>query len=304
MSPFISVVICTYNRDRFIVSCLEHLAAQSLPDATFEVIVVDNNSTDNTAALVKSFVSEHQTRPFRYVFEEKKGLSNARNRGIDEAKGDIILYLDDDAESEPDLLKVYHQFFTDHNEASGAGGKILPRYSEAPEPAWISRWLDGYLARMDPGGVERLFTGRMKYPFGCNMAYRKQYLEKIGRFNTEITFRGDDKHIFLEISRLNPNIYYLPKAVVHHNIPASRLKPSYFKTLFLKTGNEEKVRLKSSGNSISRFLKLFEYIFKWMVSIILWIIYTLKGQALKGKFIQLSQWYTLQGFLMGKVEVR
>jgi glycosyltransferase involved in cell wall biosynthesis len=286
------------------VSCLEHLSKQSLPDQLFEVIVVDNNSTDNTASLVKNFLSDHITRPFRYVFEEKKGLSNARNRGIAEAKGEVILYLDDDAESEPELLDTYYNFFSKHMEASGAGGKILPRFSEAPEPAWISRWLDGYLARMDPGGEARPFKGRMKYPFGCNMAYRKMYLEKIGGFNTDITFRGDDKYIFLEINHLNPNIYYLPNAVVHHNIPASRLQADYFKTLFLKTGNEEKVRLNISGNFFSRAKKLLEYIIKWKISLILWMIYALKGQPLKGEFIQLSQWYTLKGFLKDRVDVR
>lgn len=304
MTPYISVVICTYNRDRFIVACLECLAVQSLPDENFEVIVVDNNSTDNTAALVKDFLTKNPDRPFRYVFEEKKGLSNARNRGIEEAKGEIVLYLDDDAESETNLLDTYLHFFTSNPEAAGAGGRILPRYSEAPEPAWMSRWLDGYIARMDPGGDTRVFAGRMKYPFGCNMAYRKSYLKKIGGFNTDITFRGDDKYIFHAIKAINPNIFYLPNATVHHNIPAARLQPNYFKTLFLKTGNEERVRVKAAQGIAGILGKCVEYCIKFGISLLLWGMYTLKGKEKPGRFIMLSQWYTLTGFFMKEVKVR
>ena len=93
MTPYLSVVICTYNRDRFIVACLQSLAVQTLPDKKFEVIVVNNNCTDNTESLVQDFLQRHPERPFRMVFEANKGLSHARNRGIAEAEGEVILYL-------------------------------------------------------------------------------------------------------------------------------------------------------------------------------------------------------------------
>lgn len=304
MAPYLSVVICTYNRDRFIVACLESLAKQSLADEKFEVVVVNNNCTDNTAALVQDFLQRHPGRPFRTVFEANKGLSHARNRGIAEAKGEVILYLDDDAESEPDLLEKHLNFFTSHTEASGAGGRILPRYSEAPEPAWMSRWLDGYIARMDPGGESRIFTGRMKYPFGCNMAYRKQYLEQIGGFNTDITFRGDDKYIFLMVKNLNPNIYYLPQALVYHNIPGARLQSDYFRTLFLKTGQEERVRVSMAQGFPGILLKCAEYFIKFGVSLMIWAKYSITETEIKGRYVMLSQWYTLTGFFRKQVAVR
>jgi glucosyl-dolichyl phosphate glucuronosyltransferase len=304
MKPSISCVICTYNRDKFITMCLESLAKQEATPEYFEVIVVDNASTDRTAELVREFLNDHSRLPFRYVYEPKKGLSNARNRGIEEAQGEVILYLDDDAESEPNLISELLRFFQEHPEASGAGGRILPRYSEVPEPEWASKWLNGYFAKMDPGGETRLFKGRMKYPFGCNMAYRKKYLQEIGGFNTKLAFRGDDKHIFHEVRQINPNIYFVHTAVVHHHIPTNRLSKEYFRTLFLKTGNEEKLRISEGGGSMARASKFFEYVIKLLVSIAIWILYTLQGKEIKGRFVMLSQWYTLRGFLMRQVHVR
>lgn len=304
MTPYLSVVICTYNRDRFIVACLRSLAVQTLPDEKFEVVVVNNNCTDNTASLVQDFLQRQPGRPFRTVFEANKGLSYARNRGIAEAKGELILYLDDDAECMPDLLENHLNFFTSKPDAAGAGGRILPRYSEAPEPPWMSRWLDGYIARMDPGGEMRIFSGRMKYPFGCNMAYRKKYLVQIGGFNTDITFRGDDKYIYLKVKDINPNIYYLPQALVYHNIPGSRLQSDYFKTLFLKTGNEERVRVSMEHGFLGVWLKLAEYIMKVGVSLILWLKYAVINTEKQGRYIMLSQWYTLSGFFRKNVTVR
>jgi len=109
--PTISVVICTYNRQAYIVSCLQHLAKQSLPLQQYEVIVVDNCSTDETALLVKHFLHQNSSLPFRYVFEENKGLSYARGRGVAESKSEIILYIDDDAEADEHLLKTFVDFF-------------------------------------------------------------------------------------------------------------------------------------------------------------------------------------------------
>src|SRR6185295_19406533 len=95
--PSISVIICTYNRDKFIGEALTCLAKQTLPAENFEIIVVDNRSTDNTAAIAKKFIADHQELRARYVMEPHKGLSFARNRGIAEARASIITFIDDDA---------------------------------------------------------------------------------------------------------------------------------------------------------------------------------------------------------------
>lgn len=304
MQPIVSVIISTYNRDRFIVTGLTCLAAQNLPQTSYEVIVVDNNSTDNTASLVKNFIAANASLPFRYVFEAQKGVSFGRDRGIHEAKGEILVYLDDDAEALPDLLLQYLNFFTTHPEASAAGGRILPKYSESPEPKWMSKYLNGYVAKVDLGAPTRLFKGRMKYPIGCNMAYRKKYLLEIGGFNTLLTFRGDDKYIYLAVKAINPSIYYVHEAMVYHNIPGRRLNFSYLKTLYLKTGNEEKLRVKLKDGQFAVLLKMIEFIFKFGVSVAIWWLYALTGQELRGRYVMYSQWFTMKGFFMKEVFVR
>jgi glucosyl-dolichyl phosphate glucuronosyltransferase len=302
--PTISVIISTYNRCRFIVTCLQCLATQTLPKGQYEVVVVDNCSTDDTAALVQNFIGQHPQLPFRYVFEAQKGVSFGRDRGINEAKGSILVYLDDDAEASPTLLETYLSFFNRHPDAAGAGGRILPKYSEAPEPAWMSPWLNGYVAKVDLGGSTRPFKGRMKYPIGCNMAYRKTYLTQIGGFNTQLTFRGDDKYIYLAIKAINPNIYYLPEALAYHNIPEKRLNISYLRTLYRKTGNEEKLRVRLKDGRGAVLLKGVEFVVKLSVALVIGLGYALKGQPQRGWYVVLSQWYTLQGFFSSTVFVR
>lgn len=301
---FISVIISTYNRQAYIITCLRCLAKQTLSKARYEVVIVDNNCTDNTARLVKDFLNANADLPFRYVLEVQKGVSFGRDRGIHEAKGDILVYLDDDAEAEPDLLANYLKFFADHPDAAGAGGRILPKYSERPKPRWMSSWLDGFIAHVDLGGTTRLFKGRMKYPIGCNMAYLKKYLVEIGGFNTLLTFRGDDKYIFLVIKNINHRIYYVPGALVYHNIPGKRLQFSYLRTLYMKTGNEEKLRVRLKDGYGAVAMKFFEFLFKFGVSIVIWMWYAVTGRELKGRYVFYSQWFTLKGFLLKEVFVR
>lgn len=304
MQPQISIVICTYNRQKFIGECLACLARQTLAIAKWEAIIIDNNSTDNTASIVKEFIATNPSLPFRYVFEERKGLSFARNRGIQEAKSQIITFIDDDAEAVPEFAETILAFMESHPEAAGAGGRVLPKYSESPEPKWMNKYLAGFIGLVDHGEPARLFEGKMKYPIGCNMTYRKDVMLEAGGFNNQLTFRGDDKHIFYNVSALNPKVYYLPKALVYHNIDASRLEFSNFKKLFLKTGNEEKIRIKTEQNRLARVKKLLEYLIKFGISLLLWLVFSLKGSEIKGRYVMYSQWFTLKGFFMKDVFVR
>ena len=136
--PHISIIICSYRRQRFIEPALDSLRAQILGD--FEVIFVDNNSPDETAALCAGYAEKHPDFPLRYVLEKNQGHSFARNRGIAEARGDILSFIDDDVEVMPDFVKELHDFFATHPHVKAAGGKIIPKF-EAGRPAWLSPWL-------------------------------------------------------------------------------------------------------------------------------------------------------------------
>jgi glycosyltransferase involved in cell wall biosynthesis len=300
----ISICICTYNRQKFIGACLQCLAAQTLPKENWEVIIVDNASTDQTAAIVHQFIADHPQLPFRYVYEAQKGLSFARNRSIAEARSTVVCFIDDDAEAVPHFAATIARFMQQQPEAAGAGGRVLPKYSESPEPAWMNKYLNGFIGRVDHGEPVRLFQGKMKYPIGCNMTYRKPLLLQAGGFNNQLTFRGDDKHIYYAVTRLNSQVYFLPDALVYHNIDAHRLTFDNFRKLFLKTGNEERIRIAHEKGAMGILLKSAEYVLKFGASLLIWLGFSLQGKEIKGRYTMYSQWFTLKGFLTKEVFVR
>lgn len=302
--PSISVIICTYNRDKFIGEALNCLAKQTLPAGNFEIIVVDNRSTDNTASIAKKFIADHPELQARYVMEPNKGLSFARNRGIQEARASIVTYIDDDAEVTPHFLESIVSFLQANSSVVGVGGKVIPKYSESGEPKWISKYLNGFVGRMDFGDRPKQFDSKMKYPTGCNMTYTKEILQKAGGFNNELTFRSDDKYIFHQVTKISDNVYYVPEALLYHNIDNDRLSFPNFKKLFLKSGNEEKIRVRSEIGTLGIVRKFFELIFKTTAATVIYILYIIKGQELKGRYVFFSQWFTLKGFLQKSVFVR
>ena len=300
----ISLVICTYNRSRYLPGSLESINLQTIHKDLFEVVVINNASTDDTAQVVRSYMARNQQINISYFFENNKGLSFARNRGIAEAKSPLIAYVDDDVILTPDYLKELISFFDQNPNAAGAGGKVIPKYESGSEPVWMSKYLAGFVGNVNHGTEIKRFTPEMKYPAGCNMIYKKEILLKAGGFNNDLKFRSDDKYIFYKVREVSDQIYYLPDAWLYHYIDSYRLDMKNFKTLFLKTGNEEKRRLISEGNKTGVFKKFFEYLFKFGASFILYIIFLLKAQPAKGKYIVISQWNTLKGFLKKDVFVR
>ena len=302
--PSISVIICTYNRDKFIGEALNCLAKQTLPAGDFEIIVVDNRSTDNTASIAKKFIADHPELQARYVMELSKGLSFARNRGIQEARASIVTYIDDDAEVTPHFLESIVSFLQANSSVVGVGGKVIPKYSESGEPKWISKYLNGFVGRMDFGDRPKQFDSKMKYPTGCNMTYTKEILQKAGGFNNELTFRSDDKYIFHQVTKFSDKVYYVPEAMLYHNIDDDRLSFPNFRKLFLKSGNEEKIRVRSEMGTAGIVKKFFELIFKTTAATVIYILYIIKGQELKGRYVFFSQWFTLKGFLQKSVFVR
>ena len=302
--PSISVIICTYNRDKFIGEALNCLAKQTLPAGNFEIIVVDNRSTDNTASIAKKFIADHPELQARYVMEPNRGLSFARNRGIQEARASIVTYIDDDAEVTPHFLESIVSFLQANSSVVGVGGKVIPKYSESGEPKWISKYLNGFVGRMDFGDRPKQFDSKMKYPTGCNMTYTKEILQKAGGFNNELTFRSDDKYIFHQVTKISDNVYYVPEALLYHNIDNDRLSFPNFKKLFLKSGNEEKIRVRSEIGTPGIVRKFFELIFKTTAATVIYILYIIKGQELKGRYVFFSQWFILKGFLQKSVFVR
>ena len=304
MAAEISLVICTYNRCRYLPEALQSIRLQTLEPGRFEVIVVDNNSTDDTAVIAQDFIASHPLLNIRYYLETNKGLSYARNRGIAESTSPIINYVDDDAILSTGYLEAMLTFFENNPEAVGAGGKIIPKYENGHEPAWMSKYLHGFIGKVDFGEMVIPFSEAMKYPVGCNMAYKKDILEKAGGFNNALQFRSDDKYIFYEVKKYSSQVFYVPGAWLYHYIDEARLALTNFKKLFLKTGNEEKKRVFAAGGSAGVVKKGLEFLAKTIAGFMLFVIFTLQGKYAKGKYVFMAQWCTLKGFFMKSVFVR
>jgi len=290
----ISVIVCTYNRVKFIPDCLTHLYNQTLSKKLFEVIVVNNNCTDGTDKVVNQFIQKHPDFNLRQVQETNQGLSYGRNRGISEAKFDLLCYLDDDGMASKNYLENIVNYFKENPQSIGIGGKVIPIY-ETEEPKWYNDYLRMMVTRIDFGDKIFKCYGK-KYPAGCSMIYKKEWLVKAGGFNNALKWRADDKYIFHAVSKLNDEIYYFPQISVGHHIDKERITDKNFDRLSILLGSEERLRILS--NKKWAFLpKLGEFIFKYFATYIIAIFYALKGQWIKGKYVIRFRWKALLGYL-------
>ncbi len=302
----LSVIICTYNRDRYVYNVLKSIADGSLPTVEYEIVLVNNNSSDNTAHECTRFHQDFPSVNFMYVFEERQGLSYARNRGIQESRGNVLVYVDDDALVNKDYLVTYNHFFAKHPMVYAAGGPILPQYDDCVEPNWMSHYTRQLVTgRLYLGESERVFH-RGSYPGGGNAAYRKEVFDKIGFFNVELGRKGEsligaeEKDLFDKMNSLGIKFYYLPTAILYHLIPSRKLTNEYFDKLTYSIGVSEKYRTlnKSRGKY---FVRLLHESIKWFVTIVLWTFFMLKLQPSKGKKLILFRYNVTKGLILGSL---
>jgi glycosyltransferase involved in cell wall biosynthesis len=297
----ISIVICTYNREKYINPLLESIAKNDFPTTEYEIVLVDNNCTDNTRSVCDQFAAAHPEITFRYVVEQTQGLSAARNKGIQEAQGEIIIYVDDDALVDTTYIGSYATHFATNPEMMAAGGPIEPLY-ETKEPSWMSPYTKALLtAWMNYGDKVREYP-KGRYPGGGNAAYRKVVFDKVGLFNTELGRKGnlllasEEKDIFDKMHALGMLVLYLPSPVLHHIIPQAKLEEDYFNRLTLQIGRSERMRTRAISNS--KYLKrLFFEGVKWLGTLVLLTIYTLQGQPQKGWKLVLFRRNVTKGLL-------
>lgn len=299
MPSFLSVVVCTYNREKYIGRCLQHLAKQESEVSTYEVIIVDNNSTDNTNQICTSFVSQHAH--FKYFLETNQGHSFSRNRGIQESSGDIIAFLDDDAFVTSDYVSNLINFFSENHQAQAIGGKIDPIY-EGGEPNWMTPFLLPLVAAQDMGENIKPFKGRA-FPIGANMAFRKEVFKNYGLFNIELGRKGsgleggDEKEVFLRLKSDNLPIFYVPSVKVEHIIPEKRVTREYIKGLALGVGTSERKRIRNGGIPLL-LQKILEETIKIGGTIILFIYYMVVGKFSSGLMLIKFRYWVLKGLLL------
>lgn len=253
----LSVIIPTRNRSSVLRNALSSLRAQTLPASEFEIIVVDNGSTDDTQATVKDFSG---SLPLRYFFEPMPGLHAGRHLGMRESQGEVLVYADDDIEAEATWLSAIRDCFVDPDVVL-VGGNNYPKFDAAP-PSWLRKlW-----ARPALGGHAISWLSVLELPpgrraidpycvWGCNFSIRKSSLLEAGGFHPDgmpdelIRFRGDgETHVAEHIVRTGGKTIFDSDASVHHSVSGPRMTLEYFRKRAFNQGvSDSYSRLRRDG---------------------------------------------------------
>ncbi len=233
-----SVIVCTYNRADSLRDTLRALHGQhASPSLQWEVIVVDNNSADRTREVVESIQREWPL--LRYEFEGRQGLSHARNHGIFSARGEVLLFTDDDVLPEPEWLETTLDGLAKY-QADACGGYIAPIW-ETPPPAWLTERFHGFLAVRSERDDDYPIQSPSQAPFGANMAVKKWVFDQVGVFDTSrgrkgsTLASGEDGEMFERILAAGLKAVFLGQSRVHHKVESFRLTKRYFRRWRLQT---------------------------------------------------------------------
>ncbi len=295
----ISIVIATWNRGERLTRTLDSLAAQTLPPDEWEAVVVNNNSTDDTATVFARHAAAHPALRVRMVDEPRQGLSWARNKGLEEARGEIIVMIDDDEEANPEALAAWRDFFATHLGAVAAGGPMIARY-EQERPPWMSRYTEALAASTINlrGRVRRFPRGR--YPIGGNMAFRREIFNRVGWFDTSLgrtgraLLGGEEKDLFGRIAAAGGEIWWVPATAVDHVIPPSRLTDEHFRRLSRMVGVTARLMSPTRG---ARLRALTAEAVKWAATIVLAAWFTLTLRSSKARYLVVMRGEITRGLL-------
>jgi glycosyltransferase involved in cell wall biosynthesis len=235
--PRATVIIPTRNRAPVLRQCLHSLEQQTLGANSFEVIVVDNGSNDDTAEVARSFGARMD---LTVLCEAEPGLHVGRHAGWRAARSEQLVFVDDDIQAEPGWLAAVVEAFEDPQVAL-VGGNNLPAFSHQP-PAWLQRWWErpvlrgralGFLSILDFG--EGCFEIDPEFVWGCNFSVRASVLEAAGGFHPDgvprehLRLRGDgETYVSTVVRREGWRAWFDGRATVHHLVDARRMTPAYF----------------------------------------------------------------------------
>jgi len=228
-APLISAIICTHNRASYLGLAIDSLLSQTYPH--YEVIVVDNASTDTTAEVVAA----RDDPRLRYVYESTLGLSAARNRGGTEARGDLLAYLDDDAIATPDWLAALVATFEQDPNPTIVGGRVeLIWPPDTHPPRWLSPGLAESLGVFDLGDQPQAIRSAHRTPRGLNYALRRSFFDSVGGFDTQLGRVGknllsnEELQMTQQALAAGLGVMYAPTALVAHHVAPERMDPRWF----------------------------------------------------------------------------
>jgi glycosyltransferase involved in cell wall biosynthesis len=229
-----SVIICSRNRIHSLLETLDSLLAMDLPAGTdWELVVVDNASTDNTADMVRAW-GKRTHAPVVLLEERRPGKVYALNLALSVAKGQLLLFTDDDAVVDRMWFRAIEAAFT----ASGAdcvGGRVVPLWL-SPRPAWLHDSLLNVLAMLDLGPEPRDLATELLY--GVNYAFRREVFAQLGTFNTKFCASSEDTELIERLREAGGRVHYDPRIVVEHKVFPERTTRAYFRRWYRVNGRD------------------------------------------------------------------
>jgi glycosyltransferase involved in cell wall biosynthesis len=241
--PDVSVIIATYNRCEVLRGALESLMRQDAPWTNYEVVVVDNNSTDETRRTVEDLRDTRGNDNLIYCFEGKQGVSHARNRGIAMARAPMLAFTDDDIRPARDWVSAISAGFKRFPQVDCIGGKVLPD-AGTKFPGWLTTEHWTPLALLDLGDQPlELDVRNGPGLVGANLVLRAAVFKEIGMFPTELQRVKDsigsleDHEFQLRLSAAGKRLMYLPELVVHAHVLEERLDKSYHRRWYCGHGH-------------------------------------------------------------------
>ncbi len=275
----VTVILCTFNRCELLAKALDSVAVSKLPESVeWEVLVIDNNSVDQTREVVEDFDRRYPAR-FRYLCEPRQGKSYALNTAIAGAKGDVLAFMDDDVTVEPTWLQNLTAPLQ-NGEWVGTGGRILPKWA-CSVPSWLPPegwYVSGPLALFDLGAEPAVLT---ETPFGTNMAFQKKVFDKYGGFRTDLgprpgtEIRNEDAEFGRRLMTAGEQLRYEPSAVVYHLVPQKRVQKEYYLAWWFdkaradlrESGIHYDGRWSICGIPFYLFRRLGRWTFQWMAAV-------------------------------------
>ncbi len=294
----LSLIIATYNRSGQVLETLGSVVGQSATPDSWECVVVNNNSHDDTIERVEAFIKAHPECDIRLVTELKQGLSHARNCGIENTTAPIIAIIDDDELIMPPFIQTYIDFFESHPSVASAGGAIIAVY-RSKKPRWITKYTEIPIANpLNLGTVARPFSKGV-IPGGGNMAIRRSVVERYGAFDPELGRRGDsliggeESNLFERLREGGEECWWVPNAEMHHLIPDSKLELDYLEKLWFNIGVSAARRGRLEGDR-PFVVKLREAI-KWCATLLLATIYIAALTPNRAKYLILMRYHISRG---------
>ena len=282
----LSIIISTYNNAASLKRTLDSVAKQDANKAVWECVVVNNNSTDDTAKVVTDFAKEHSDINIRLVDEPQQGLSFARNRGIVEAKGQFVAFIDDDETVNEGYVSAYLDLFHNHGAFAGAGA-LKVRY-DSVRPKWMSHYTEKMIANPLDLGKEIITITSSVTPTGGNMAFNRELFNLYGGFDTDLGRKGEalsggeENDMFKRLRDLGERVFYTPHAIAYHHIADRKLTPEYFDKLSYGVGVSKRIRAEKFGTEEELFRDERK---KRKYTKILAVLYSLTFQFQKAKWL-------------------